>query len=365
MPDRPTLGSDAPFRSRRTSREQVTLALDICGSILVIATVGWLLLVAQAEGGDPRSTYGVVLVAAGAYVIGRGLTTHHPWVVPGLILLATFAFAGLRRDVLLGRPLRAPLGYSNAAGSLAMLAAAAALVVFVRARDPVIRGAGLVAAAACMAFPWLNHTRTAGLLALLIPIAILASDERAIRWVVAAGAAAAAAVFGFVVYLGWAYTPGRVPDWIHATLSERRLMLWNDAIVIALQNPITGIGPGRFPAVSPTAIMDPDTIWPHNELLHFAAESGLVGLFLFAGIFAVAFARLWWARGDQGTALAAAALSAVAIHSSVDYVLHYPAVAAAAAAIVATGSSDIQRAHPTASRSRRGRRRESQMPDLA
>ena len=61
-------------------------------------------------------------------------------------------------------------------------------------------------------------------------------------------------------------------------------------------------------------------------------------LVLLAALFGWGFARLWAIRApDVVTALSAASLAALAIHASVDYVMHFPAIPLMTAALVATG----------------------------
>jgi len=102
---------------------------------------------------------------------------------------------------------------------------------------------------------------------------------------------------------------------------------------------VFGVGPGRFADASPTASRDPDLRWAHNEFLQSGAESGLPGFVLSVLLFLWGFGALWANAGhaaNEGfaTALGAAALATLGAHASVDYVLHFPAVALAGGALV-------------------------------
>jgi O-antigen ligase len=164
-----------------------------------------------------------------------------------------------------------------------------------------------------------------------------------VRVAVAASGAAVLSMVATVVVLASAYRagsePGGVPRALGAMLTERRVMLWNDALRLFLERPLAGVGPGRFPVASAVARANPDTPWPHNEVLHFAAEAGLPGLLLVLALLAWGFARLWWGAGERGAAIAALALGAAGVHANIDYVLHYPAVPLALAALVGAGSA--------------------------
>lgn len=310
--------------------------------LLLIVGIWWLLLVAEITGGDAIPACEMLLVAAVTYVLARALTRRHASLVPMVVVAAAILFAYFRQRVLFIRGPDAPLGYSNATGSLYMLAAAAALMVVARARTRDMRIASACAAVAFAAVPLLNTTATATVLVAVVPLALLATSEQGVRVAVATSAAAFVLTLAVALSLGLSYRPiqrgGRPSPVVDATLSERRLMLWSDALRMISNHPLTGVGPDRFPETSPTALRDPDTPWPHDEVLHFGAEAGLPGAAFLLLFFGWGFARLWWSEGDRGTAVAAAALGAVAVHSNVDYVLHYPAVVIAAAALVGAGS---------------------------
>ncbi len=323
--------------------------LDYALPLLILVTVGWLLLVAERTGGDAMAACGILVFSATTYLIASAVARRHGWIIPILLLVGLAGFALIRLDVLLNRPLNAPLGYSNAAGALFMLAAAAALLLSARVPRRSLAAVALLVAIPFAAVPWLNATLSAAVLVTIIPLALLARNGRWVRFAVLGGAAAYLASFAAVGILGFTYNREQVPAWIGSTLTERRLMLWRDAFDLIAAHPGTGVGPSLFPAHSPTAMRNRDTIWPHNELLHFGAETGVLGLVLLLALFAWAFLRLWYADGDTGTAVAALALAATGIQANVDYILHYPAVPIVLAALVAAGAHpprSARRSHP-------------------
>jgi O-antigen ligase len=327
---------------RRSPWFRIELLLAGSGLVLVASTLAWLFLVAEVTGGDAVPTAGMLAAAAAVFLVARGATRYSAWLVPLLVAAAAAYVAAANPGTLLARPLGNPLGYSNAVGSFYMLAAAAALLLVARAPYLPLRVVAAVCAVAAALVPWLNSTATASVLVSILPFALFAGSRRGVRVCVSVAGMAVVATLLTTLILGAVYQPGErtgfVDRAVDATLSERRPELWHDALVMVAERPLTGIGPNRFPQESPTAIKDPDTRWPHNEALHFAAEAGIPGFLLLLGLFGWGFARLWWGAGDTGAAVAAAALGAAVVHSNVDYVLHFPAVTLAVAALVGAGS---------------------------
>lgn len=307
--------------------------------VLPLAAILWLQLTAELRNGDASAASLLIALATVTFVMARGLSLVNNVAVPGLVVLAAAAFAVLRRDVLLGGPLDAPLGYSNAAGALYMLAAAAALLLVLRVRGPAARVVFGIAAIAFAAIPVLNEARTAVVVVCLMPLALLVGDARALRAVIVASGVILVAANLLVVAVASTYVLGRpmsrAQHVVASALSGRRLLLWREALEMLDREPLFGVGPGRFPLESATARADRDTQWPHSEPLHFAAESGLPGLLLGSALIAWAFAWLWREPADfTCAALGTAVLMGACLQASVDYVLHFPAVIVAAAALV-------------------------------
>jgi O-antigen ligase len=295
----------------------------------------------------------VALLVMLTFLVARALTALAHWLVPLSIVVLAGWFMWQRVDVLYSGPLRAPLGYSNAAGSLFMLAAVAALLWFVRSRRVWLRVATLVAAFAFASVPLSNGTRTASMLLLLLPAAAAAGLAGRGRWAVAGSATVLSAVMLAVGLLAATYDrgderSGRLDVLVDGTLSERRVQLWRDAAEFAVAYPLVGVGPGVYPRVSAVSRLDRDTIWPHNEFLQVAAEAGIPALLLLLGLFATLFRRLWHSADSAAASIGAFALGAAGVHASVDYVFHFPAIPMVAAAIVAAAMGRARR--PTARR---------------
>ena len=327
-------------------------ALAYGGVFLLLAGMGWLWLTAEAGRGDAAAMTGMIALIALAFAAAREAARRHALVVPTVVVAGVGVYGVVRYDTLMAHtPALAPLGYSNAAGTLFMLAAAAALLLQSRTRSPSGRFVALAVGFAFALMPWGNETRAAAILVCLIPLALLARGARGVRVVVVVSGAAVLLTFLLTVALAASYQPGRRDGWVaavlDATVSERRLMLWQDALVLLRDNLLTGVGPERFPELSPTAVDHPDTMWPHSEALHFAAEAGLPGLAFALGLIGWGFLRLWRGGADTGAAVAAAALGAAGVHSNIDYVLHYPAVVVVAAALVGAGSRARGGRHPS------------------
>jgi O-antigen ligase len=75
---------------------------------------------------------------------------------------------------------------------------------------------------------------------------------------------------------------------------EARRRLWEQALTVFLDNPVTGIGLGQFKNYEPGRA----EAWrvTHNVLLQMAAELGIFGLLVFSFLIVRAFSAAWWTR---------------------------------------------------------------------
>ncbi|NJL57315.1 O-antigen ligase family protein [bacterium] len=110
-----------------------------------------------------------------------------------------------------------------------------------------------------------------------------------------------------------------------------RLNIWEGALAILIDHPLTGVGMDRFraPAVRraypvegfnmPIGASDYDPTFPqpslphaHNELLQAGVDLGLPGMIVFIAWYASALWMLWvcWRDGDAAARVAAAAIFA-------------------------------------------------------
>ncbi|MFB3739104.1 MAG: O-antigen ligase family protein, partial [Candidatus Velamenicoccus archaeovorus] len=241
-------------------------------------------------------------------------------------------------DVLGGGPLGGPFGYRNATGAFYAQAAIAGLLLAATVRWLPVRLVAFLAAGGFALVAVIGSSAAAASLA-VVPIALLALGGRVwARVSVAVAGVLVLLVLAGTVVLGATYRPGSDGEVVRA-LSERRLVLWHESLRLIADHP-GGVGPGRFRDVDPTARRDADARWAHNEFLQQGVELGWAGLVLTVLLFAWGFARLL-VRPDPDVAvgLGAAALAALGIHASVDYVLHFAAVPLTAAALVGTAQA--------------------------
>lgn len=336
-----TIAAEALWTDLARWRRQRTL--DVVGIVLLVATSGWLLMVAAVDGGDPWPAIEVLLGSAGAFVLGRWAAARDPSTVPAVVVgVGVVAWVALATGALGAQSPLGLGGYPNARAAIGVQFAVAAAMLAVVSRRPWRQAVGVAAAIAFAAVPVLNGSWAGVLTLALVPLAILLSGSaRSTRWVVVGSAVVVGVVLAGTVALGLSYPridPGGTVGAIEEeTLSQRRLALWHDALVIIGNDPVTGVGPGRFQLASPTAVSDADARWAHQEFLQLGAEAGAVGLALLVLTFGWGFAELGLvADAGQPTALAAVALAALGAHASVDYVLHFAPVPLVAALLVGT-----------------------------
>jgi len=107
--------------------------------------------------------------------------------------------------------------------------------------------------------------------------------------------------------------------------------LWAGALRVVKSSPVAGVGLGAFgeawPGVRPERYAGLGSSYAHSEVMQMAAETGLVGLCLFAWLGIALFRTRRAAREAPG---AAGALVVVAVFSLVDFALHVPVLAVVA-----------------------------------
>ncbi len=315
----------------------VTLPLSIAGANASLAAVTAVLLwalcredaraaTAAALGGAARNPVFLALSACCAWAVVSSLAGLDPLaslkVLPKDLhkLWAFLAISGaltLADDVAIATPLAVGLGLHASVGVWQALQKWAAHEQSVRAHGflhPVsyseVMGLGLIAVAAWLARPpeaGVPRARRRGavILLVLLAAALVASQTRAVilalgaafflacwaeprwrRWFLA-GVLAVFGVFGI-----WEVMPtgGRTLDKLFAhdsqTSSHRsRFVLWEVALRIAHDRPLTGVGPGgyreAFPRYHPE-ILDGEASWgnAHDLYLHQFAERGVPGLLI-------------------------------------------------------------------------------------
>ncbi len=312
-------------------------ALDRLGLVLAALAAVWT-LVASIHRPDARPApvlallLGVVALAA----TSRRLAAPQPMLVPGVVAVA---IAG---TLVLGFPSLlhaggAPTGYANSNAALAALGTVAA-------------------AAAASVSPSTRQRQVWVVLALLLAVAVGATGSVAASLALAlvavlalgsvlTGQVAVAVVGGLLacsLTLGITVAIAAGSDF--AGLGERsglRAELWAHASEVIHDQPARGIGPGAYAHHLRTGL-DSDLRWAHQGYLQQAAEQGLVGLVLLLALVGWTYGRLWHgrSRGRARTLGGAAAVTIVALHASVDHVLHDAVVPLTLAVLVGWATAD-------------------------
>ncbi len=332
---------------RRLGAESV---LDWIGLGVGAAAVGWIFVAGASSGGSPGSSVGLIVASAAALIAGRVGGSHSRRLVGAVV--GSTSIAVLVWGAVEGK-LTNPLGYANASGAFALQGSVAGLMLGMSGYPAWVRRMGFGCALGLALVPFALRSTAAEIL-ILLPTASLAIVHTAkqARAAIVVGGAAFLVVLLTTVTLAVTYREGHRADLlsrlVDSSLSERRVALWHDAFAIMSHYPLTGVGPGRFPSVSPVAMVDVETRQAHNEFLQQGAEGGFAGLLLAICLFLWGFVRLFVVQGaDRVTFLGAASLAALGIHASIDYILHFPLVPVMAAALI--GAAQVS--------TRRGRRR--------
>lgn len=184
------------------------------------------------------------------------------------------------------------------------------------------RGAVILSAALLTAALALNQTR-AVLLALAAAVPAAAFEAPRLRRLllgVLLGLAALAGVWELMP------TGGRTLRGLMTGTSSpahrARLVLWKEALGMAAERPLTGVGPGGFRAAFerrvPANPLDGERVWgsAHNLYLHQLAERGVPGLLLLLALFTAFYAgarRAWRERRDAPALWALTASVAFAV----------------------------------------------------
>lgn len=320
--------------------------LDLIGAVLVALAGVWALLAAAGRPASPEGFLLGLLTASAAYAAGRVAGARSAFEVCATVAGAVAVLLLLSPHALSGGASAKPLGYGNANGALATQAVAAACLAALAAPSDRRRGemhvvAGLLTLGA---FATRSLAAVAGAVALLL-VGLTALSARRRGSFVAAGVVCVVLVVAGTVYLGGdrAERASGVRSTAVEGLTERRIDLWHDAIESAKDHPWRGTGPGTFIAGSPTAREDADAKSAHSQWLRQAAEQGVPGVLLLAALLGWAYVRLRRSRQDPAVvAVGAVALTAFAVHASMDYVAEFPAVLVAMGVVagVATAAPD-------------------------
>jgi len=310
---------------------------DALGAALAAAFAAWIVVSAAARTGNPWPQIALVVASVASYVIGRTLGGRRPVFVAAIIVVTILAGTVASGPAALsGAALAPPLGYGNANGALFTLGVAAACVVAQLANKEPVRLVAGVLAVVLLGLAVATLSKTAALLAGgILLIAMVA--HRLGRWIALVAPVVVAATVAATVVLG--LTHGSPPS-MFEELSERRTLLWREAMDITADEPVFGVGPGMFAQTSPTALADTDARWAHSAYLQIGAETGAIGVTLLGMLILWIFGSLYRSQQDERLiAIGTAAVAALAIHAAIDYVAHFPAIVVIGAILagIATG----------------------------
>jgi len=309
--------------------------VQVHGGLLLFAVTAlavWSTISSIPGRGDPWPLIGVLAAALASYVAGAMLPHAKRWVGAACVVVAAGALAPVL-DVGRGQPNGGPFGYVNTTAAFYMVASAAGLMLAASARNSFGRAIGWIAAVACAAVPMLTRSAAAAVLVVFMPLGTMLATAfvpRALGRLLVAAVILALAV---TAALGATFRESGRPAGLEriATnhLTQRRLILWHDALAEMKAHPVFGVGPTRFARFSAAGNADPDARSAHNVFLQQGAETGFVGLVL--ALVAVLVAITVTVSGRDGFSyIAAGAIASLFVASCIDHVLHASTLSAVA-----------------------------------
>ncbi|MFJ6215935.1 O-antigen ligase family protein [Streptomyces sp. NPDC092296] len=306
---------------------------EVVGAAVLAACAAWTLVAtAGRPTARPEGVLLALLAVTAGYAAGRVAGALLPTLAPAAAALAVGVAVAVVPGGLSGGSLAPPLHYGNADAALLSLGVGAACCAAwsVRRTWPRLALLGLAAALAGLTLVAGSAVAFATGAGTLL-VSGTAARLRRRGPLLAVLALCAVLAGGGTVALAFGAVPGGVRGTAVSGLSERRVDLWSDALDQVRQDPLRGVGPDRFAERSVTAQADGDTAKAGSAPLQQAAEQGLPGLLLLVCAFLWALWVLLRSPRPAAVALsAAAALTGLAVHASVDYVLSFCAVTAGA-----------------------------------
>ena len=308
--------------------------LDAIGLGLVLLLAVW---VGVFAGGGEGRPWPVLLLLAGmviATAVGRVLAVR-PGSVPRLVAVGVAGSIVLTWPGMLSAG-GAPLGYANGNATLSSLGVVAAIAAARDEADMATRR-GWIGLAGLLGALTVAAGSVAGVLALAVALGLL-SLSALTRWAgfaVIGGLVAVSLTLGVTTAVALGSDIAGLGD-----RAETRGELWAAAAAFAGDEPLRGIGPGKFAEQNPVST-DDDLRWAHHGYLQVASEHGLVGLVLVAALAGWAWVTLWATsiRRPAAASLAAAPVTVVGLHATVDYVWHLPPVLLTACALLGAGTA--------------------------
>ncbi|MDG9701066.1 O-antigen ligase [Streptomyces sp. DH37] len=331
---------------------------DVAGAAVLGCCAGWALVCAMGRDARPEGVLLAVLAVAAGYACGRIGGSVLPAAAPAAAALAGLAsfvlfpggFPGVLTGTLPGGfpggfpsgfpgvpppdpSAAAPGGRAGADAALAALTAGAACCAAWAAGDGrtrrLLHALALVVAAVALAAG--SPAGCAAALGVLL-CSLAAGRVRRRLPALAALAVAAAAVAGAVWAVAGDALPPELERPLQGPLTAQRVALWEEALALAVEQPVRGAGPDRFGgpdrAAARAAVPDGK---PHSAPLQLAAEQGLPGVALLGAVFGWLLLALYRSPRPTPVVLAAgAALTALAALASVSNALSFNQVTAGA-----------------------------------
>ncbi|MGW5275922.1 O-antigen ligase family protein [Streptomyces sp. NPDC004044] len=322
-------------------------ASDGAGAVILAACAIWSLVSAAGRETRPEGVLLALLAVAAGFACGRICGTLLPVATATAAAVAALVMALVSRSS--GMPgataaVDIAPGHTGAAAALLVLAAGAACCAAAAARRAPLRLTLRLLAfgTACAA---LTMRSVAGFVAALGVLLCSLAAARMRRRLL--GLAGFALVTALVVGASWAVAEEALPDGLmislEGQLTGNRVLLWQDAVTLAKEHPVLGVGPDRFAEMSPTAQQTLRSDGkPHSAPLQQAAEQGVVGVTLLGAAFGWLLYVLWRSPRSAAVVLTAgAALTALAALASVGNALSFTPVTAGAGLLAGLASARL------------------------
>ncbi|WP_329280751.1 O-antigen ligase family protein [Streptomyces sp. NBC_01451] len=302
---------------------------DAAGVVALGACATWSLITAATHDGRPEGVLLAVLAVAAGYAAGRICGALLPVAAPCTAALAGLGLAVAAPHTLPGPQTATPPGHLGAVAALLVLATGAACCAAWAARPPLLRLALRSLAVVLTAASAVLGPLAGSALCAAVLLCSLAAGHMPRRGMGLAGLALTTVL---VTGTAWAVAEDVLPDGLADSLegqvSGHRVDLWHDALLLVHRNPATGVGPGRFAELGPTASQSlPAEARPHSAPFQQAAEQGVVGVALLAAVFCWVLYALWRSPRPTSVVLTGgAALTALAALATVGNVLSFTTV---------------------------------------
>ena len=305
------------------------------GAVVLAGCVVWSLVSAAGRDGRPEGVLLAVFAVTAGYACGRLCGSVLPAGAFAAAALGALALAVASRDGVPGSGPGAgtPPGHAGAVAALLVLAAGAACCAASAARSASARSAARLLALAVTCAALVLGSLPAFVVCLAVLLWSLATVQTHRR---TAFLATLALATGLVAGASWAVAedalPAELAASVEAPLTPHRVALWRDAVTLAAEDPVRGVGPARFGRLSPTSAGSADSDGkPHSALLQQASEQGAVGVALLAAAFAWILYGMWRSPRPASVVLSAAgALTALAALACVGNALSFAPVTAGA-----------------------------------